>query len=63
MARRPATFRQSDVTRAIEAVKAAGESVGRVEVDSTGKIIVVLGRAPGQIGQEPSAETSWDRVS
>lgn len=62
MARRPATFRQSDVTRAIEGVKAAGESVGRVEVDSNGKIVVIIACASqaSSIG-EPGPE-GWDGV-
>jgi nitrate reductase NapAB chaperone NapD len=42
MSRRPCTFRQSDVTRALKAAKAAGVEVDRIEIDHDGKLIVVL---------------------
>ena len=38
--------RKTDVKRAIEAVKATGADVSRIEIDTeTGKIIVILGKA------------------
>ena len=40
-----ATFRQSDLTRAIKGVKAAGEVVARVEVDAGGKIVIITDKA------------------
>ena len=44
MARRPSAFTQSDVTRALKAVRAAGAEVGRVEIDKEGKIVVIIGK-------------------
>ena len=44
MARRPSAFTQSDVTRALKAVRAAGVEVGRVEIDKEGKIVVIIGK-------------------
>ena len=41
MARGPLTFKQQDVTRAVRAVMAAGKDIVRVEVDQSGKIVVV----------------------
>jgi hypothetical protein len=41
MANRPAQFKQADVTRAVKGAVAAGLSVGRVEIDRDGKIIVI----------------------
>ena len=56
MARASLTFRQSDVTRAVKAVMAAGIKVERVEVDSVGKITIVT-------GQTSSTERNeWDEV-
>jgi hypothetical protein len=43
MARGHCTFRQSDVTKAVKAVVAAGLEVARVEVDKDGRIVVVAG--------------------
>lgn len=40
------SFKQSDLTRAIKAVRAAGFDVSRIEIEpETGKIIVVPGKA------------------
>lgn len=43
MARGTCTFRQSDVTKALKAAKAAGVEVARVELEKDGKIIIVAG--------------------
>jgi hypothetical protein len=44
MARAASSFRQSDVTRALRAAKAAGVGVERFEIDRDGKIVVVVDR-------------------
>jgi hypothetical protein len=44
MARAPSTFRQTDVTRAVRAVVAAGVEIARVEIDKAGKIVIVTGQ-------------------
>lgn len=43
MSRAPATFRQSDVAKALKAAKQAGARVARFEIDRDGKIVVLLG--------------------
>lgn len=40
--RKPARFRQGDVTRALRAAKASGNSVARVEIDPDGKLCIVM---------------------
>jgi hypothetical protein len=41
MARSPSAFKQSDLTRAVRAVRKAGVDIGRVEIDRSGKIVIV----------------------
>lgn len=48
MARGKATFKQSDATRAMKSAIAAGLEVTRVEIEPTGKIVMVTG-TPGAI--------------
>ncbi|OYY70351.1 hypothetical protein [Sphingomonas sp. 28-63-12] len=57
MATRPASFRQSDLTRAVKGVAAAGVRVGRVEIDPNGKIIVMA-----ETLLQATSSGSWDEV-
>jgi len=60
MSRRPATFRQRDLTAAIKGVVAAGCAVARVEVSKDGKIIVVV-RSKGQVSNNANDNPNeWD---
>jgi hypothetical protein len=56
MPRAPSSFRKQDVTRAVSAVLAAGERVQRVEIEKTGKIVIVTGDVPSNSSGE------WDDV-
>jgi hypothetical protein len=51
MARAPCTFRQTDVTRAVKAVTAAGVNIARVEIDKSGKIVIVTGGAKAELSE------------
>jgi hypothetical protein len=51
MARAPSTFRQQDVTRAVKAVTAAGVHIARVEIDKSGKIVIVTGGAKAELSE------------
>jgi hypothetical protein len=46
MARAPSTFRQTDVTKAVKAVRAAGVDIVRVEVARDGRIVIVAEAQP-----------------
>lgn len=59
MSRRPCTFRESDVRRAVRAVQAAGKEITAVEIGGDGKIRIVLGKAGAQ---ESHALNEWDEV-
>jgi hypothetical protein len=58
MSRGPATFRQSDLARALRAARAAGLEIARVEVDRTGKITVIPGK-PDSGDQEQEGSNDW----
>jgi hypothetical protein len=60
MNNRPAAFKQIDVTRAAKGVAAAGLSVGRVEIDRDGKIIILIGDANGAVSG--AAKNPCDRL-
>jgi hypothetical protein len=59
MARGPCAFKQSDVTKAVKAVVAAGVNVARVEVDKDGRIVVIAGK-PAHDGAGASDRNEWD---
>jgi hypothetical protein len=59
MSRRSCTFKQSDVTKAVKAVVAAGVEVARVEVDKNGRIVVVAGKP---VPNEDREGSEWDRI-
>jgi len=44
MARGPLTFRQRDLVRALKGAKAAGLEVSKLEIDTNGKIVVIIGK-------------------
>ena len=51
MTRRSSAFRQSDLTKAVKAVTAAGMGIARVEIDKAGKIIIITGETTDQPDQ------------
>jgi hypothetical protein len=59
MPRRPCTFRQQDVTRALRAIAAAGAEVRRVEIDKEGKIIVVTGKPSPSCKLDGEGPNDW----
>jgi hypothetical protein len=60
MARRETTFRQTDVTRALKASTAAGINIARIEIDKSGKIVLIT----SGVGPLPadSEQNEWDSV-
>jgi hypothetical protein len=58
--RGPCTFRQTDVTRALRAARAAGFEHVRVEIDKDGKIAIVAGNGVDR-PDEVAGENSFDQ--
>jgi hypothetical protein len=62
MPRKSCKFRQSDATRLVKAVVAAGVPVARVELAQDGRIVVIAGN--GQAGQDVGrTHNEWDAVA
>jgi hypothetical protein len=58
--RQQPTFRQSDVTRALKGVRAAGFGVERVEIAKDGKIVVVPGKPHAGKADVGDDHNDWD---
>ncbi len=60
MAKRPSTFLQRDVTRALKATVAAGIEVAQLQIDKNGNIVIVVGKPQAETNGHDN--TSWDEV-
>jgi hypothetical protein len=60
MSKRPLTFKQTDLLRAIRTFQKAGLSIARAEIDRDGKIVVVVGEGRGT--NDNAEENPWDTV-
>jgi hypothetical protein len=58
MAKGQLAFKKTDVTRALRAVSAAGQSIQRVEIDREGKIVVFVGKP----GEQDTEGNEWDKI-
>jgi len=58
MARAKLKFRQTDLTRALKAARAAGVEIARIEMDEHGRPVLVIGMPESQAA-EPN---EWDEV-
>jgi hypothetical protein len=63
MGRGPCSFTKRDVETAVKAVLAAGCEVARVEIDKSGKIVVLTGN-PSEVGTEcREGANPWDTIA
>ena len=62
MTRRPAAFRQIDVTRALRAARAAGLEVGEFTIDADGRINIKSAAAPSAPALTPLQEWRQKRA-
>lgn len=62
MARQPARFKTSDITRAFKGALAAGVECPRVEVDPNGRIVVLVDRPTAPTPSESEVVNPWDEA-
>ena len=63
MSRSPSAFRQTDVTKALKAVQAAGYSAARIQIDQNGKIdIVTTNPTPAKAGKDATTIETADEL-
>jgi hypothetical protein len=63
MSRGQQTFKQSDVIKAVKAVVKAGIAIGRVEIDTDGKKIVIVPARPEDAeNREQPEKNEWDEA-
>ena len=60
MSRGPATFKQSDLTRALKGTKAAGVDVSRIKIAKDGSIEIDTSPATSAKPDEDEGATNWD---
>lgn len=63
MPRGKCTFKQSDLTRALKATKAAGVNVVKIEIEPDGKMVVVLSDNKEDLGTADTSGNPWDKVT
>jgi len=61
MARGQLAFKQRDAARALRATKAAGLTVERMEIDRSGKIIIIVDNASCCV--DTGRDNEWDAPS
>jgi hypothetical protein len=62
LSRRPSTFRQTDLTRALRGARAAGIEIARVAIDKDGSIILVVAKPTEESGDVGGEHNEWDAV-
>jgi predicted aspartyl protease len=62
MSRGQPTFKQSDVTKALKATVKAGIAVARVEIDKSGKIVVVTATPLDAPSGQALEKNEWNEV-
>jgi hypothetical protein len=62
MSRRPCSFRQTDLTRALKGARSAGIEIARIEIDKDGRIIVITGKPTEALFEESKERNEWDVV-
>ena len=62
MSRGTQLFKQSDLTRALKAAKAAGVEVARIEIAKDGTIAIDIGEMPVDTKPTKGSADDWDEA-
>jgi hypothetical protein len=63
MGRGPCSFTKGDVETTVKAVLSAGCEVARVEIDRTGKIVVLTGQPSEAEAEGREGVNPWDTIA
>ena len=63
MSRGKCKFKQSDITRALRATKAAGVGISKIEIEPDGRMVIVLSDGEGEMTDYHCSGNPWDNVT
>lgn len=56
-------FKQSDITRALRATRAAGVGISKIEIEPDGKMVIVLSDGKAEMTDDDCSGNPWDNVT
>jgi len=56
-------FKQSDITRALRATKAAGVGISKIEIEPDGRMVIILSDGKAAMTDDHCSGNPWDNVT
>jgi len=56
-------FKQSDITRALRATKAARVGISKIEIEPDGRMVIVLSDGKAEMNDDDCCGNPWDDVT
>ena len=63
MSRGKYKFKQSDITRALRATKAAGVGISKIEIEPDGRMVIILSDGKAAMTDDHCSGNPWDSVT
>jgi hypothetical protein len=55
-------FKQSDITRALRATRAAGVGISKIEIEPDGRMVLLLSDGKAEVTEDDCRDNPWDDV-